>query len=175
MKKKKLTPEEKERYNQNMQYIYESEMRDIDRFVEYAKSKDAKVYDKPAQLATESDKVPTLDALPIPVNLDDAIKVLSVEENIKFVHECKDENDFLCKLHHGFGTGLRNGWGLWTGSILAQWFNDKGIYHADDISSIILTSLYRTVKGEDIKLDEQIKHYQDHWEKYNPDVNKGII
>ena len=58
---------------------------------------------------------------------------------------------------------LRNNWQLWGMSRLSFYFNNIGVYHPDDMSGIILTSYQRHLKGEDIKLEEQIKHYQDYW------------
>jgi len=62
-------------------------------------------------------------------------------------------------------------WQLWGGSRLSKFFNDRGIYHPDDMSGIILDSYHRYLTGKDIKLDEQIKFYQDYWKKPN-DQNK---
>ena len=61
---------------------------------------------------------------------------------------------------------IRNQWGLWTGSNLAQWFYTKEIYHADDMSSIILDSYKKTINNEPIDLENQIKLYHNHWFKY---------
>lgn len=110
----------------------------------------------------------------IPTNLDEALEILDNEENRKFAME-HQENDFLCELHFDIGMKLRNDWELWHGSSLAKWFNEKGIYHADDMSSIILLAYYRKVNNKDIMLDKQIKEYRNHWEKVDPDVNKGKI
>lgn len=60
---------------------------------------------------------------------------------------------------------LRNEWGLWAGKELAQWFYTKEIYHADDMSGIIVDSYQKTLAGEPIDLDKQIKHYHKHWER----------
>jgi uncharacterized C2H2 Zn-finger protein len=60
---------------------------------------------------------------------------------------------------------MRNNWQLWGGSRLSKYFNDKGIYHPDDMSGIILDSYHRNLNGQEIKLDEQVKYYQDYWEK----------
>jgi hypothetical protein len=37
------------------------------------------------------------------------------------------------------------------------------IRHPDDMSGIILDSFCRHLNGNPIKLDEQVKHYQDYW------------
>jgi hypothetical protein len=110
----------------------------------------------------------------IPKNLEQAIEFLTNEDNINYAkEECKDEDDFVTSLHFGVGMNLRNNWGLWTGSELQTWFKEKGIHHADDMSSIIFTSFYRTIMNKPIDLDEQIKYYRDYWEKTDPNVNIG--
>jgi hypothetical protein len=41
------------------------------------------------------------------------------------------------------------------------------ITHADDMSAIILTSIWRRVCGVDLDLEGQIKSYQDYWIRNN--------
>ncbi|MEA3295886.1 MAG: hypothetical protein U9Q27_01965 [Patescibacteria group bacterium] len=41
------------------------------------------------------------------------------------------------------------------------------------MSGIIFTSLYRRENGLEIDLDNQIKKYRKHWDKYEPRVNEG--
>ncbi len=60
---------------------------------------------------------------------------------------------------------IRNAWGLWTGSELAQWFYEKDIYHADDMSGIIIESYQKTLEGNPLELENQIRMYHKHWEK----------
>ena len=60
---------------------------------------------------------------------------------------------------------IRNEWGLWTGSLLAFWFFEKEIYHADDMSGIIVDSYRRTIGGQPIDLESQIEVYHKHWEE----------
>ncbi|MFA5152867.1 MAG: DUF6794 domain-containing protein [Clostridia bacterium] len=112
----------------------------------------------------------------IPIDLDDAIETLlfDMADELPYVKKLS-ENKFLCEQHHNVGQYLRNDWGLWSGSKLQTWFKERGIHHADDMSSIILTSFWRTVHEKDINLEEQIKHYRDFWEENCPDVNKGIL
>jgi len=102
----------------------------------------------------------------IPKDLEDSIdtliEMLLDEDYLAFKNGTEKE---MSKQHHFLGRRLRNDWGLWRKSRLAKWFNEKGIHHADDMSGIILTSFWREINSELIKLDEQIKHYQDFWEK----------
>ncbi|WP_033083873.1 DUF6794 domain-containing protein [Colwellia psychrerythraea] len=83
--------------------------------------------------------------------------------------------DDLNRLHHGFGTGLRNSWGLWYNSPLAQWFNQKGISHADDMSGIIIKSLYRELNDLPWKLDEQFEYYQTYWNQVKEFEKKEFL
>jgi len=70
---------------------------------------------------------------------------------------------------------IRNTLKLWFDGPTVKWFNEHGIYHADDISSIILQSTHRRNNKRSIDLEAQIKIYRDHWEKYDPKVNKGLM
>lgn len=102
----------------------------------------------------------------IPKDLDDCFAELRRILPEKTVEAMKTgSEDDMVLYHHGLGTWLRNNWGLWKGSRLSKWFNEKGIRHADDMSGIILDSFWRHLNGQPIKLDEQIKHYQDYWKK----------
>jgi hypothetical protein len=102
----------------------------------------------------------------IPKDLDDCFAELEKRLSKRTVAKMKggSEEDMV-KYHHGLGTWMRNKWGLWKGSRLSKWFNDKGIRHPDDMSGIILDSFWRHLNEKPIKLDEQIKHYQDYWKK----------
>lgn len=73
------------------------------------------------------------------------------------------EDQFVDRCHHGIGQQIRNDWGLWRDSDLAKHFKEMGIEHADDMSGIILTTVYRQIKGKPWDLVGQIKIYQDYW------------
>jgi len=108
----------------------------------------------------------------IPANLEEAIADVlrsgSPEELEKFKQHGPRG------YHHGFGTSLRNCWGLWGGeSPLAKWFHAHGIYHPDDMSGIVLESVHRRLLGQDIDLDGQIAYYQAYWKKERAEYEKG--
>ena len=84
-----------------------------------------------------------------------------------------EENKALGVAHHGLGTMVRNELGLWYDGSIVPFFNELGIYHADDMSGIILTSFHRKKNGVDLELDGQVKHYIDYWKKVDPKVNNG--
>ena len=115
----------------------------------------------------------------IPKDLDDCFtqleKILSKETVVKMKNG--PEKDMI-HYHHGLGMWLRNKWGLWKGSRLSKWFNDKGIFQPDNMSGIILDSFWRHLNGKPLNPDEQIKHYQDFWknvreERAAREMNEG--
>jgi hypothetical protein len=107
-----------------------------------------------------------------PESLEEAIqamdKIFSLEQNLSFKEEFKNrsENECMHGLHHGFGTSIRNDWGLWKqDSPLHEWFLSRGIFHPDDMSGIIITSYHKWLNQRDLSLDKQIQHYLDFWKK----------
>jgi len=151
--------------------------KDDDIFDEKGNVKGAKVYDKPAQLAPDPEPIiPTSTPVPLPVDLDDALRILydQLEPELEAIYKLS-EDEFFGQAHHGLGRFLRNEWGLWGGSDIQKWFKERGIHHADDMSGIILTSFHRKLLAKDIDLDEQIKHHIKYWNIHNPDVNKGKV
>lgn len=117
----------------------------------------------------------------IPSNLDDAISIIkrsTPDEELESI-KAMTENKFSSLAHFGFGMGIRNKWHLWwsidlaeqyrdknypqTKPAIVEFFNNLGIYHADDMSGIIVTTFYRDIAGIDINLDEQVQRYIDFW------------
>lgn len=103
-----------------------------------------------------------------PTNLIEAFNaldvILSPEDKVN-VREW-GEDRFVAASHHSLGRWLRNNWGLWRGkNKLCKWFKSQGISHPDDMSGIILTSYHRVTNNRQIKLQEQIRHYQEYWAK----------
>lgn len=115
----------------------------------------------------------------IPVSLVDAVEILKNYYG-KSVDEIKQmsEKTFVNTCHHSLGAYLRNEWNLWwyDGHDMKGWpkkqpkiksyFESIGITHADDISSIILTSLHRTLHDKDLNINSQVKIYHKHWKEH---------
>jgi hypothetical protein len=95
------------------------------------------------------------------------------EEQPEYQEWLRLSDEDCLSVHHGFGTWIRNTLQLWFEGPPVKWFNDRGIYHADDISSIILQSTHRRFNKRSIDLEDQIKVYRDHWKKTDPKVNEG--
>jgi hypothetical protein len=99
----------------------------------------------------------------VPATLDEALEIIlsrMPEQDRLYLEACEKDSSprFL-------GMLLRNDWSLWEKDMpLVKWFNERGITHADDVSAIILTSIWRRVRGVDlVDLEGQIKSYQDYW------------
>jgi len=101
----------------------------------------------------------------IPKNLDECFDQMKLGSSNKDLCEfaAQKEDPVTASLHFTYGMAMRNNWGLWGKNKLTKYFNSIGIYHADDMSGILLTSFHRHLNNKDIKLDEQVKWYQDYW------------
>ena len=124
-----------------------------------------------------------------PKDLDDAVDhILSIisqdEKSIEVLEKYDgDEDGFSGELHMFFGRNIRNEWNLWWYQNhnfenwpkeipeIVKYFNDIKIYHADDMSGIILTTVYRKFFNLPIDLDDQIKKYHAHWFESVGDIN----
>ncbi len=124
-----------------------------------------------------------------PKNLDQAtnyiIDLVSKDQNsLDMLKEYEDdERGFVSELHHSTGMNIRNDWFLWWSDdhsysgwpkeipSIVKYFNDLKIYHADDMSSIILTSAYRKFFNLRIDLDKQIEKYHEHWLEHAGDID----
>jgi hypothetical protein len=85
----------------------------------------------------------------IPANLEEAIAEVLRDSKPEELEKFKQYGPHA--YHHGFGTSLRNCWGLWGGkSPLAKWFQARDIWHPDDMSGIVLESLHRRLLGQPI-------------------------
>lgn len=115
--------------------------------------------------------IDTLRGVYIPKDIDDCFKELNLmlSDSTRLMIMGWSEDEASSNLHFGLGMWLRNNWGLWRGSRLSKYFNDMGIYHGDDMSGIILDSYHRYLYNNDIKLEDQVKDYQDYWKKDKKD------
>jgi hypothetical protein len=100
-----------------------------------------------------------------PYNLYEAIGALSLmhHESTKQKIISMTEHEFTVNSHFGLGLWIRNNWGLWQGSKLKDYFNSIGVFHPDEMSSIILTSYYRKHRDKDWDIDRYLKYYEDRW------------
>ncbi len=100
----------------------------------------------------------------VPRDLEDSLAELQrmlKPEDVQRMREGTEDD--MVQYHLGLGTWLRNNWGLWRGSRLSEWFNARGIHHAEDMSGIILDSFWRRLQGKDIDFEGQTKSYRAYW------------
>lgn len=97
---------------------------------------------------------PTRDPMPptgiyIPTDLDDAFAELQRLLPACFIEQLRATGD-VWQNHLRLGLLLRNHWGLWQRSRLAQYFESSGIHHPDDMSLRILVALRARLAREPI-------------------------
>ena len=103
----------------------------------------------------------------VPSNLNDAVNILTEAMTPHDIKNIKASEFSPTSLHFSVGILIRNEWDLWdVKSRLVNWFRDNyGVDHADDISSIILDTLYRDITGQPRQDKELAKKHIAHWEK----------
>lgn len=76
----------------------------------------------------------------------------------------EDENE-MSRFHHTWGRNLRNTLGCWqSNSNTSRTFrNELGIFHPDDMSGIIMTSIHRKLHNKPLDLETQAQYYKDYW------------
>lgn len=98
----------------------------------------------------------SINRIYIPKNLEECFAELNrilKPKDIEAIKNLKDRNGTIL-YHHGFGTWLRNNWGLWGGSRLQQYLLKKGISYPDSMSSTILIYYYDWLNGQNDKWKE---------------------
>lgn len=80
----------------------------------------------------------------------------------------KPEKRAVLDAHFGVGMWIRNEWIRGNrDTLLINHFNSLGIYHPDDMSSIILTSLHRKLNNKPLDIEGQVKYYIEYWRPIN--------
>lgn len=81
----------------------------------------------------------TIDGVYIPKDMNDALSELDKKLDNQAKERFKNLNEKDLTIEHfGLGLWMRNNWGLWKHSRLAQYFYTKGILHPDDMSGVML-------------------------------------
>lgn len=104
------------------------------------------------------------DTAYIPIDLNDALDTLQrilSPHSLWLIRDSMPED--MVPAHMGLGLWIRNQWGLWASSRLARYFYALGIHHPDDMSAIILTSLWRRLHHRPVALAAQVQAYRRYW------------
>lgn len=112
------------------------------------------------------------DLPPIPETLDEAVDMIiaTIPDDQKAAFAAG--SDDLRHFHHGWGTGLRNDWGLWFGlTPISRYLREHGLFHGDDQSGVIMEAVMARLKGEPFDLAAKAAWYREWWAKrgQNPD------
>ena len=64
------------------------------------------------------------------------------------------------------GVWMRNTWGLWTcDTPLYDYFHTMGLFHADDMSAIILNSYSAYLNQTKFDLESEVNSYKEYWDE----------
>lgn len=108
-----------------------------------------------------------IDSNDTPMSLDEGISYFITKWSDKEKEQFRNEQEYLAvsHLHLTVGMFIRNFW-IRHGrgnEALRNEFKEIGIFHPDDISSIILRSLHRKLNNIPIDLGNQTKPYIQYW------------
>jgi hypothetical protein len=107
---------------------------------------------------TENEKFlkDTINGVYIPKDMEDCFNQIDSfwSDSLKDEIRKMSYEDFVAGSHFGVGMWMRNNWGLWGGSRLSKYFNERGYWHPDDMSGEILSLYYKRLKGEVIDMDK---------------------
>lgn len=97
--------------------------------------------------------------------LDEAIKKIEVAWSEKQLQDFANKPDSiaLADIHFSYGMQFRNDIiRSPKDSTLLNYFQSKGVFHEDDMSGIVFSSLHRKLNNKQINLEEQFKkvHYE---------------
>lgn len=104
-----------------------------------------------------------------PATLTEAIAELRRSLRPEDLEEMRSApEEAMAGYHLDLGMWIRNNWGLWSDGPLARHFNGLGIEHPDDMSGIILTSLWRDLNERPLRIEEQVAFYREYWRQNTP-------
>lgn len=99
----------------------------------------------------------------LPKNLEEAITYFKIRWNDSIKNEFKNkpEDDAVSACHFGVGMWIRNEWLRGDRNpVFSKYFQDLGVHDMDEISSIVLVALHRSLNGKKIGLDSMVNHYK---------------
>ena len=115
-----------------------------------------------------------LDLDRVPRTLSESVQMIveSLElEEIEYIKNSKS----LIECHHTVGRYFRNNWSLWDKECpLPIHFREvHKIWHADDMSGLILYGVWCIVRNEKPDYENEIKRYHNYWKGYGLDPFTG--
>lgn len=130
------------------------------------------------KLLTESEykiniKADSIDGVFIPTDLNSCFIQLDklLNDTLKQNIKSKETEIDLAEYHFGLGLWMRNNWGLWGGSQLQVYFQNKNVNHPDNMSGLILVGYNKYLNGKTIDVDSLIKDENQRQEAFMKNVN----
>jgi len=110
---------------------------------------------------------PDVYDFPIPKTLEQCFKLLDKTLPDDEIHLLKtlQEDSIYFNPAFQYGADFFHAWKIYNGSRLTEYFNKKGLRGSFEIYEAILMSYHRYLNNDSIKLDEQIKKYQEKQKK----------
>ena len=109
--------------------------------------------------------------LDIPKNLTEALERLETEITYEDLERFRKDG-VPPAWHFSGGMAMRNAWGLWQPNTpLVKYFKRLGVWHADDMSGIIMKCLVRRLKGEPLLVKNQVRAIKAFWAKEKVNAN----
>lgn len=107
----------------------------------------------------------SLTDLDVPKNLDEALSNLHILISDKDKEKLAklDKSYYSGQMHMSLGLSIRNFWIRSEESKLTDYFNKLGIFHPDDMSSIILSRFYAEIKNQPFDLNKKVEYYKLYW------------
>lgn len=99
---------------------------------------------------------------PLEIYIDSLIENTTEERKAEI---CSAPMAELTVDHFGAGLALRTGELNSSDSEVLTYLTRNGIWHRDDLSTIVLLSYARKIRGEDLDIEGQFKEYRDYWAK----------
>jgi Domain of unknown function (DUF6794) len=117
----------------------------------------------------KNSQLDTLYDFYIPKDLEECNLLLDslFDGNLKYDFDNLQDINGIIWYHHGLGTWLRNSLGLWSGSRLAKFFEDRDITHPDNMSGYILESYYWYRHGKEYDIDAELKKFEQNKKETN--------
>jgi hypothetical protein len=112
----------------------------------------------------------------VPMTVDEAVKL--IVDGLTDAEKASIAQHDPATLHFSLGMYLRNNWSMWERDTpLSQDFQQRfKLYgHGDDISGMILKSVWATVRGDDVAATQQkeAEFYREHWQAQGLDPATG--
>lgn len=85
------------------------------------------------------------------------------------------DNRNVAAWHHTVGRSLRNSKSLWGDNDLTAEFKSIGIWHADDMSAVLLHAVHRIMNRRPVNVKSLIEEFNAHWRMMGVDPHTGEV